>query len=104
MFGLVAGGSTAEFARRHLKSSSRSFRLVDEEGRLVGKPSWVRLSGGPSVLRISARWIVVTSIGLVIALGSLAAPAHAAEMIEGDGYSLKVPPGFKAFIQDDCDT
>ena len=56
------------------------------------------------MLWISARWIATSSLALMIALAAFASPAYASEMIEGDGYSLKVPPGYQAFIEDDCDT
>ena len=73
--------------------SSPGWALVDGVKRSVGEPVGVSLSGEMSVLWISARWIVASSLGLMIALAAVASPAYAGEMIEGDGYSLKVPAG-----------
>ena len=33
---------------------------------------------------------------------ALAAPALASELLEGEGYSLRVPPGFRAMPKRDC--
>lgn len=33
---------------------------------------------------------------------ALAQPAFASEVLEGDGFSLRIPPGFRALPPEDC--